>query len=58
MILSQVSSSVGWLGNATKSYFSGLVVTALERVSRRSLHAATAAGGVISISDKNSRKGM
>jgi hypothetical protein len=56
--MTEVSSGAGWLGNATESYFSGLVVTALGRLSRRSLQAATAVGGVISISGKNSRKGM
>jgi hypothetical protein len=41
----------------TSSYFSGLVATTLGRASRRSLHAATAVGGVISIRGKNSRNG-
>ena len=41
----------------TSSYFSGLVATTLGRASRRSLQAATAFGGAISINGRNSRNG-
>ena len=46
------------LTELSENYFSGRVATALGRASRRWLHAATAAGGAISISGRKSRNGM